>query len=137
MQDLHKECNSKGNERINGPYDFVDNALFGYVCGLCSFVQLSKTRVITHLENEHQQLIAGNDNIIEIMLLKSSKVEFENDDKNDPNLVEAKERMSVIHQESRFQNFAPVVISDDEDDSDSGNQPNEHTIDLTLSDEEI
>lgn len=140
MQDLHKKCNSKGNERINGPFDFMDNVLYGYVCGLCSYVQLSKKNVIAHLENEHQQLI-DDDNVIEIILLKSTQptsLNFLTDDnKNDASLVKAKERMSIIHQPSLYQNFEPVIISDgDNDDSDEG-PSNMQTIDLTLSDEEI
>lgn len=137
MQDLHKGCNSKNNARINGPYDFVDNVLYGYVCALCSYIQLSKKHVMTHLENEHQQLITGNENLIEITLLKSTQqgcTDFLSDNKNDAALVQAKERMSTIHQPNRYQNFAPVVISDGEEESDNEG-PN--TIDLTLSDEEI
>lgn len=143
MQDLHKKCNSKGNERINGPYDFMDNVLYGYVCGLCNYVQLCKKNVVTHLENEHQQLITGNDNVIEIILLKSTQptsLDFltNTDNKNDDSLIKAKERMSVIHQPNRYQNFSPVIISDvDEEDSDNEAQFNVQTIDLTLSDEEI
>lgn len=141
MQDLHKKCNSKGNERINGPFDFMDNVLYGYVCGLCSYVQLSKKNVIAHLENEHQQLITGNDNVIEIILLKSTQPTslnfFTDDNKNDASLVKAKERMSIIHQPNRYQNFEPVIISDGDNDDSDDEQFKVQTIDLTLSDEEI
>ncbi|XP_055318277.1 uncharacterized protein LOC129576740 isoform X2 [Sitodiplosis mosellana] len=139
MQDLHKQCNSKENERINGPFDFVDNVLYGYVCGLCSYVQLSETNITTHLKEEHQQLITGNENVIEITLLKITQpgcLDFFNDDKNDAALVEAKERLSATHHPSRYQPFSPVVISDGDDES-SNDGPQTHTIDLTLSDEEI
>lgn len=140
MQDLHKECNSKENERINGPYDFIDNVLYGYVCGLCSYVQLSKKNVVTHLENEHQQLVDGNDNIIEIILLKSTQNacnDFLNDDKNDAALLQAKERVSSIQQPNRYQNYEPVIISDEENVSGDEMGGITQPIDLTLSDEEI
>ena len=145
MQDLHKQCNSKGNERINGPFDFVDNVLYGYVCGLCSYVQLSENNIINHLKDEHQQLIpttmmsTGNENVIEIPLLKSTQsglcLEIANDDKNFPDLVQARERFSTLHQSSRYTLFEPVVISDNEDESSNDAPPD--AIDLTLSDEEI
>lgn len=137
MQDLHKECNSKGNQRIDDQHDFVDNVLYGYVCALCSYVQLNKKHVITHLENEHQQLITEEENIVEIVLLKITQpttADIPTDNKNEKTLVDAKQRISVIHQPNRYQNFSPVLIPD-EDDEDEG-VAHETTIDLTLSDDE-
>lgn len=128
------------NQRINGPHDFIDNILYGYVCALCNYVQLSKRNVFTHLENEHQQLINDEQNIIEIILLKSTQpiADLLCDDKNDKALVEAKERISIIHQPNRYQDFAPVVISDgDDEDIQECSINHEKTIDLTLSDDDI
>ncbi|XP_031638528.1 uncharacterized protein LOC116350755 [Contarinia nasturtii] len=137
-QDLHKPCNSKGNHRINGPFDFVDNTLYGYVCTLCNYIQLTKKHIILHLENEHHQLTTGDQNVIEIILLKTSQafVELLVDDKNDKELMAAKERISAIHQPNRFQNCSPVVISESDCEPEPESE-HDNTIDLTLTDDEI
>lgn len=134
IQDLHKSCNSKNNERINGPHDFIDNVLYGYVCIKCNYIQLSKQKIVTHLENEHQQLITdeSENNIAEIPLLKSFQSNnFMSDDKNDMKLTEAKQRISIIHQSNRYENCEPVILSDDELEE---VHITDMTIDLTLSD---
>lgn len=134
MHDLHKACNSKGNRRINGPHDFVDNVLYGYVCIKCKYIQLSKQNVMAHLENEHQQMITNESesNIVEFPLLKMTQsMDLMSDDKNDKPLIEAKQRYSAIHHTSRYDNFEPVILSDDEP------EPSVGVIDLTLSDDDI
>lgn len=132
IQDLHKVCNSNSNERINGPHAFVDNVLYGFICGLpkCSYIQLSKKNLAAHLENEHQ-LISGDEHIVEIPLLKSAQpTDLAEDTKCSKSLVEAKERMS------RYINFEPVDITDDDSDFEM-RVPNEYaSIDLTLSDDD-
>lgn len=75
MQDLHKACNSTNNDRINGPYAFFDNALYGFVCGLpkCNYIQLSEKKLEEHLMNGHN-IIRTKELIIEITLLKVGSV---------------------------------------------------------------
>lgn len=131
-QDLHKKCNSKNNPRINGPHDFNDNALYGYVCALCNYVQLSKNNVVTHLDRHHQQLFSEQ-NVIEIILLKISQpLDFLMDDKNDKHLREAVLRQSVIQKADRFENAE--ILSDDENDVNAIEDIEE--IDLTQTDDE-
>lgn len=134
-QDLHKECNSKGNTRINGPHDFIDNALYGHVCALCNYIQLSKKNVNRHLEHEHQQL-SNDENVVEIILLKSSQpLDLLIDDKNDKSLIEAKQRNSVIQSTwmNRYEDMDEPFIPDEEDGA-SGSPP--IIVDLTCSDDE-
>lgn len=131
-QDLHKKCSSKDNTRINGPHDFNDNALYGFVCALCNYVQLSKNNVIYHLEQHHQQIFS-EENVIEIILLKISQpLDFLMDDKNDENLREAVRRHSVIQKATRFDNAE--ILSDDENDVKATEEIEE--IDLTQTDDE-
>lgn len=138
MQDLHKACNSNSNERINGPHAFVDNVLYGFVCGLpkCNYIQLSKKNLTAHLENKHQ-LITGDGNIIEITLLKSVQpTELFEDTKNNTSLVEAKQRISFNYQPNRYINFEPVEITDDDSDLEMRANNAIASIDLTLSDDD-
>lgn len=58
------------NVRIN-THSFIDNVLYGYVCSLCKYVQLSKNNVIKHLQSEHQQINQIDENIVEVVLLKA------------------------------------------------------------------
>lgn len=111
--------------------------LYGYVCALCSYVQLSKKNVTTHSENEHQLLNTGDENITEIILLKSTQpIDFLTDDKNQPDLVEAKQRVPAFQQPSRYDNFDPIEIPDDDESEPEISDSIVATVDLTLSDDE-
>lgn len=133
IDDLHKACNSINNERIN-QHDFEDNVLFGFVCVLCQYIQLKRDKLIAHLENDHQLLRTESEkNVDEIPLLKTSQsLDFLMETKFDPSLVAAKQRVSVIHQTDRYEDYEPVVLSDDEN-----IERGDITIDLTLSDDDI
>lgn len=71
MQVLHKSCKSTSNERINGPYTFINNVLYGFVCRLqkCNYIQLSKKNLLAHLENMHH-VLSDDKHMTEIILLK-------------------------------------------------------------------
>lgn len=68
FEDLHKRCNSRNNIPINGPHEFKENKLYGYVCKLCSFVQLDKKNIYNHIENQHQ-VMPIEESIAEIFLI--------------------------------------------------------------------
>lgn len=102
--------------------------MYGFVCVLCNYIQLSKKNVTRHLEHEHQQL-STDENVIEIVLLKSSQpVDFLIDDKNDKSLIEAKQRNSVIRSTYRYENLDPFIPDDDGEGEGGGGIH----IDLTL-----
>lgn len=121
------------NDRIN-THSFVDNVLYGYVCMQCKYVQLSKENVKKHLDREHQQINPNDENIVEIILLKSSAKMYlmdAVDSKLEKNLVEAKQRVHEINQnDDDVITAIDVPISDDDDGDEIA------CIDLTLSDEE-
>lgn len=68
FDDLHKRCNSKNNIAINGPHEFKENKLYGYVCKLCNFVQLDKKNISKHIDNQHQAM-QNEESVAEIFLI--------------------------------------------------------------------
>lgn len=118
FQDLHKACKSIGNERINGPYEFIDNVLYGFLCRRpnCNYVQLSKDNLVAHLQNEHQ-IIADDKDIIEITLLKCVQT-----------------ITSLCEEEQHTDDEAVKIIDDDEDFEMSISN---RAVDLTLSDDDM
>lgn len=134
-QDLHKKCNSMNNDRIN-THNFVDDVLYGYVCHLCKYIQLSKENVKKHLDREHQQINFNDENIVEIKLLRNSaKVYLMDaiDSKFEKNLVEAKQRINPTDEVQHDDVFDMIDLPVNSDD-DAGEDV---LIDLTLSDEDI
>lgn len=88
---------------------------------------------MAHLENEHQLIDSQiENNIVEIPLLKiAQSFDLLEDNKNDEELMDAKQRIAVIHQTNRYESSEPLILSDEEVD------PGDITIDLTMSDEDI
>lgn len=129
MEDLHKVCKSKNNGRINGPYAFIDNVLYGFVCGLpkCNYIQLTAENLRTHLENSHH-LIADDEYIIEITLLKAVQpTNLFKDNMNSESLMEAKEN------NSQYLNFEPIEVTHSDLDL---KMRVSNLIDLTLSEDD-
>lgn len=137
IQDLHKKCNSKNNERIN-THCFTDDCLYGYACVQCKYVQLTEENIKKHLDRDHQQINPNDDNFREITLLKSSSKLYmidNGDSKLNKTLIDAKQNVSNLNTESSESNIFMTSINPGDSDSNSI-LGDDIPIDLTLSDDE-
>ncbi|XP_058456553.1 uncharacterized protein LOC131433950 [Malaya genurostris] len=51
------DCFGPSMEVIN-EFLFEENHIYGYMCRLCNYVQISRTKLIAHLKEEHNRMIA-------------------------------------------------------------------------------
>lgn len=65
-------CCNKTNYKRNHHFKFEDNALKGYACQICNYVQLSKDHLMKHMENNHPGQSANDCVSIELITFRRS-----------------------------------------------------------------
>lgn len=87
FDDLHKRCNSQNNILINGPHEFTENKMYGYVCKLCNFVQLDKKNILKHIDSQHQAM-PNEESIAEIFLINATETASDSPDSDGIQFIE-------------------------------------------------